>query len=55
VQTSIRFEAISLRLDEFRAIPVVTPQMVAGLSPVDPRSYKAGLLGANPAGLWRPQ
>jgi hypothetical protein len=47
-------EAISRRLDEFRAIPVVTPQMVAALSPVDARSYKAGLLGANRAGLWRP-
>jgi hypothetical protein len=49
-----RLEAIADRLDEVRAFPVVTPQMVAGLSPVDARSYKAGLLGANPAVLWRP-
>ena len=47
-------EAISRRLDEFCAIPLVTPQMVAGLSPVDARSYTSGLLGANRAGLWRP-
>ncbi len=47
-------QAIADRLDEVRAIPLVTPQMVAGLSPVDPRSYRAGLLGANRAGLWRP-
>jgi len=47
-------EAIANRLDEVRAFRVVTPPMVAGLSPVDARSYKAGLLGANPAGLWRP-
>jgi hypothetical protein len=48
-------EAIADRLDQFRAIRIVTPQMVADLSPVDRRSYKAGLVGANPAGLWRPQ
>ena len=47
-------EAIADRLDEVRAFRVVTPQMVAGLSPVDARSYKAGLMGANRAGLWRP-
>ncbi len=49
-----RLEAIARRLDEVRAFPVVTPQMVAGLSLVDARSYKAGLMGANRAGLWRP-
>jgi len=47
-------KAIANRLDEVRAFRVVTPQMVAGLSPVDARSYKAGLMGANRAGLWRP-
>ena len=47
-------EGIARRLDEFRAIRLVTPQMVAGLSPVDARSYRAGLLGANRAGLYRP-
>jgi hypothetical protein len=48
-------DAIARRLDEFRAIPLLAPQMVAALSPVDARSYKAGLLGANRAGLWRPR
>jgi hypothetical protein len=47
-------EAISDRLDAVRAIRLITPRMVAALSPVDKRSYKAGLLGADPAGLWRP-
>jgi hypothetical protein len=47
-------QAIADRLDEVRAIPLVTPQMVAGLTLVDARSYRAGLLGANRAGLWRP-
>jgi hypothetical protein len=28
--------------------------MIAGLSRVDERSYRAGLLGANEAGLYRP-
>jgi hypothetical protein len=41
-------------LDEVRAFPLVTPQMVAGLSRVDTRLYKAGHLGANRAGFWRP-
>ncbi len=48
-------EAITRRLDEIRKVPVVTPTMVAGLSLVDKRSYQAGLLGVNEAGLFRPE
>jgi len=33
---------------------VLTARMIAGLSPVDERSYQAGLLGVNEAGLYRP-
>ena len=47
-------DAIALRLDEIRKYSVVTKQMAAGLSPVDERSYRAGLAGANPKGLYRP-
>jgi hypothetical protein len=46
---------IAQRLDEIRKIAVVTPGMVAGLLPVDERSYRAGLMGANEAGLYQPK
>lgn len=32
----------------------MTPQMIAGLSRVDERSLKAGLQGADEAGLYKP-
>lgn len=47
-------ETIIRRLGELRRFPILTPQMAAMLSPVDARTYEAGLLGANPAGLYRP-
>lgn len=47
-------EAIVERLGKIRRIPVVTESMIAGLSPVDERSYQAGLLGVNEAGLFKP-
>jgi len=47
-------EGIAQRLDEIRRVTVVTSTMIAGLSLVDERSYQAGLLGANEAGLHRP-
>ena len=47
-------EHIGLRLDEIRNLPVLTRRMIADLSLVDERSYKAGLLGANEVGLYRP-
>lgn len=48
-------EHIAARLDEVRRYRVLRPGQEARLSPVDERSYQAGLLGADPAGLWRPQ
>ncbi len=47
-------EVIALRLEDFRKIPLITARMAAALSPVDERSYQAGLAGSNPAGLYRP-
>lgn len=47
-------EAIAARLDEIRKISVITPAMVARLSPMDPRSYEAGMLGTLPEGLYKP-
>ena len=47
-------DVIALRLEDFRKIPLITARMAAALSPVDERSYQAGLAGSNPAGLYRP-
>ena len=47
-------DAIADRLDEIRKIPVLTDRMIVQLSPVDPRSYRAGLLGVNRAGVYKP-
>ena len=47
-------ERIAKRLDRVRKVPVLTQPMISNLSWVDERSYRAGLLGANEAGLYRP-
>lgn len=47
-------EQIARRTDELRRFPVLTPNMIANLSPVDERLFTAGLSGANEAGLFRP-
>ncbi len=47
-------EAIADRIDEFRLVRLITPAMAARLTPVDERSYRAGLVGADPKGLFRP-
>jgi hypothetical protein len=47
-------EAIAQRLDEIRRVELLTPDMINGLSLLDERSSRAGLAGANEAGLYRP-
>jgi hypothetical protein len=47
-------ELISRRLDEISRVHFLTKPMIARLSPVDILSARAGLLGANKAGLYRP-
>jgi hypothetical protein len=47
-------EAIALRLDRVRKVRLITPAQARDLSLLDERSYEAGLLGANAAGLYRP-
>lgn len=49
-----RLEAIATRLDRMRPVPLVKPNIAAALAPVDERTYRAGLLGANERGLYRP-
>lgn len=46
---------IADRLDEIRIVRLISRKMVKNLSPVDERSLRAGLMGANPAGLYRPE
>jgi hypothetical protein len=47
-------ERIAEQLDKIRRFFLMTPQMIAGLSRVDERSLKAGLQGADEAGLYKP-
>ena len=46
---------IAQRTDEIKRYYLLSPKMEAGLSPVDERLYKAGLMGANEAGLFKPK
>ncbi len=53
----IRDDALDLiarRIDQLRKIPILTKSMISNLSPVDERSYRAGLLGSIEAGLFKP-
>jgi hypothetical protein len=49
-----RLDDIGVRLGQIRAVKLLTPRMTAALSRVDPRSYQAGMLGVNEAGLYKP-
>lgn len=52
--SDVPLERIAGRLDEVRRVYVLRDVMIAALSPVDERSYRAGLLGSNEAGIYRP-
>jgi hypothetical protein len=45
-------EPIVLRLDSARHHELLSRAMIDGLSPVDDRSYRANLMGVDPAGLY---
>ncbi len=47
-------DLIAARLDKRRRIPLVTEAMVRRLSPVDRRSFDAGFMGSDWAGLYQP-
>lgn len=47
-------QRIADRIDDLPKRALLTPGMVSRLAPVDALSYQAGLLNANPAGLYRP-
>ena len=46
-------EALADGLDRYQMHPVITDAMAARLVPADERSLRAGLLGSNPAGLFK--
>ena len=46
-------ETLADGMDRYRIHPLLTDSMVAGLSLADERTLEAGLLGANPAGLYK--
>ena len=46
---------IAERLDGLRRFRLLTDRMEARIAPVDERSLRAGLQGANEAGLWKPE
>ena len=48
-------EDIAERLGHIRKVSLLTPAMIANLTPADERSVRAGLLGADAAGLYKPQ
>jgi hypothetical protein len=47
-------DAIAGRLDEIRKVPLLISGMIDRLSPIDRRSYLAGMLGLNRAGVYKP-
>jgi hypothetical protein len=46
-------ETLSTTMDRYRVHPVISDEMAAGLAPADERSLRAGLMGANQAGLFK--
>jgi hypothetical protein len=48
-------DEVEQRLGKLRKITLLTDEMAAGLSAIDPLSFQAGMLGANEAGLYKPQ
>lgn len=46
-------EAIAERTDQTRRVSLIDATMEARLSPVDERSYQAGLIGSDPKGLFK--
>ena len=47
-------EAIARRLDELRRFPLLPPEQAGDLALVDELSARAGMLGTDPEGLFRP-
>jgi hypothetical protein len=48
-------DAVEKRLKKLRLIPVLAEGMASQLTPSDPLTYQAGMLGVNPDGLYKPK
>lgn len=48
-------DLIARRTEEIRRVMLIDAQMEKRLSPVDERSYRAGLTGSDPNGIYRPK
>lgn len=48
-----RLEEIAERLDRIRSFRLVSEEMVEKLAPVDDRTFQAGMLGADPDGIYK--
>ncbi len=48
-------ERIAQRTDEIRRVMLIDAEMEKRLSPVDERSYQAGLSGSDPNGIYKPK
>jgi len=48
-------ETIAQQLDKIRKISLLTPRMIHSLSPVDRRTYEAGMLGADTDAIYKPR
>ena len=46
-------ELIAQRTEEIRRILLIDPEMEKRLSPVDERSFQAGLTGSDPKGIYK--
>lgn len=47
-------DVIEQEFHTLRSFPLLKDEMIAGLSPVDSRTYEAGLLGADESGIFTP-
>lgn len=50
----LALDRIAERLDRIRHYPLINPGQERGLAPVDERMFRAGLLGADEKGLYKP-
>jgi hypothetical protein len=48
-----QLQCVADGLDRARKVRLLTPSMVRYLAPVDERSFRAGLMGSNPEGLFK--
>lgn len=50
-----KMEDIANKIEKMRHYPLLTEVMIKALSPVDKRTYEAGMLGTDPRGLYKPK